>query len=116
MTDTWNHRIQKFSPDGTFLTSWGSEGSGNGQFDSPHGVAVDGSDNVYVADSDNNRIQKFTPGVTFLTSWGIYGSQNGQFYYPHGVSVDAGGTIYVADVFNLASRNSACEVESRNQS
>ena len=44
---------------GTFLTTWGTAGSGNGQFDLPAGVATDGSGNVYVADAGNNRIQKF---------------------------------------------------------
>ena len=48
-----NHRIQKFSSDGTFLATWGSYGSGNGQFYYPGGVAVDGSGNVYVADTGN---------------------------------------------------------------
>ena len=55
VADTCNHRIQKFSSEGVFLAKWGSYGSGDGQFYSPFGVAVDGSGmNVYVADSDNN--------------------------------------------------------------
>ena len=37
----------------------GSSGTGNGQFMSPSGIAVDSSNNVYVADAGNNRIQKF---------------------------------------------------------
>ena len=78
VADTDNHRIQKFTADGTFLTKWGSEwlgfdynpiggavwgseGSGNGQFNSPRGVAVDSVGNVYVADMYNHRIQKFRP-------------------------------------------------------
>ena len=44
---------------GTFLTTWGSSGTGNGQFAGPGGIKVDGSGNVFVADSGNNRIQKF---------------------------------------------------------
>ena len=59
VVDTFNNRIEKFSSTGTFLTTWGSSGMGNGQLDAPYGVAVDGSGNVYVADTDNNRIQKF---------------------------------------------------------
>ena len=55
-----NDRIQKFDASGTFLTAWGSYGSGNGQFSNPIGVATDGSGNLYVADTNNNRIQKFT--------------------------------------------------------
>jgi tripartite motif-containing protein 71 len=58
VADTYNHRIQKFNSDGAFLTKWGSEGSGDGQFNFPT-VAVDSSGNVYVADFGNHRIQKF---------------------------------------------------------
>jgi len=43
-----------------FLAKWGSYGSGDGQFNHPSGVAVDGSGNVYVTDWDNNRVQKFS--------------------------------------------------------
>jgi hypothetical protein len=57
--DFSNHRIQKFTSSGTFLTKWGASGSGDGQFDFPLGVAVDTSGNVYVADNGNRRIQKF---------------------------------------------------------
>jgi len=47
-------------------------GTGNGQFNAPEGVAVDGSGNVFVVDSFNNRIQKFTNPGTFLTAWGSH--------------------------------------------
>ena len=57
----YNYRIQKFSSSGVFLAKWGTEGSGDGQFKDPRGIAVDGSGNVYVADYSNNRIQKFAP-------------------------------------------------------
>ena len=43
----------------SFITKWGSEGEGDGQLHMPEVVAVDSSDNVYVADAVNNRIQKF---------------------------------------------------------
>ena len=72
-------------PCDTFLTAWGSAGSGNGQFSiytGPWDVAVDGSGNVYVADTGNHRIQKFDANGTFLTTWGSYGSGNGQFGAP----------------------------------
>ena len=48
VTDRDNHRIQKFSSSGAYLTQWGSQGSGAGQFSYPYGIAVDGSGNVYV--------------------------------------------------------------------
>jgi len=53
------YRIQKFDSNGSFLTAWGSAGSGDGQFNSPGGVAVEGGGSVYVADAGNYRIQKF---------------------------------------------------------
>ena len=61
MADTFNHRIQKFTSNGGFITQWGSEGSGDSQFRYPKGIAVDATGNVYVADSDNYRILKFAP-------------------------------------------------------
>ncbi|MBW1824420.1 MAG: SMP-30/gluconolactonase/LRE family protein, partial [Deltaproteobacteria bacterium] len=46
--DTRNHRIQKITSDGHFITMWGSKGSEDGQFESPSDIAVDTSGNVYV--------------------------------------------------------------------
>ena len=56
----------------TYLTQWGTLGSGNGQFNEPIGVAVDALGNVYVGDAGNHRIQKFgvLPTPTMSTSWG----------------------------------------------
>src|SRR5207249_9828560 len=85
---------------GTFLTTWGSGGSGPGQFGGPVGVAVDGSGNVFVADEFNDRIQKFDNGGTFLTTWGSGGSGPGQFDVPVGVAGDRGGNVFVTDEFN----------------
>src|SRR5262245_4772913 len=53
-----NNRIEKFDASGTFLSTWGSLGSGDGQFSFPEGVATDGSGYVYVADPFNTRIQR----------------------------------------------------------
>ena len=79
MADTGNNRIQEFSPNGTYITSWGGQGSENGQFNSPSGLDIDSSGNVYVADTYSNRIQEFSPNGTYITSWGGQGSENGQF-------------------------------------
>jgi hypothetical protein len=99
VADPGNSRIQKFDASGTFLTAWGSPGSGNGQFLVPAGVATDGSGNVYVADAGlvDDRIQKFAASGTFLTAWGSSGSGNGQFRFPVGVATDGSGNVYVAD-------------------
>jgi DNA-binding beta-propeller fold protein YncE len=99
-----NYRIQKFSSiDGinyTFVTKWGTQGSGDGQFESPFGIAVDISGNVYVADTFNDRIQKFSSAGSFVTKWGSSGSEDGQFFHPSGIAVDSSGNVYVAEESN----------------
>jgi len=60
-----NARVDKFSPDGVFVKSWGSRGTGEGQFASPRSIAVDAAGNVYVADRGNNRIEVFDNNGTF---------------------------------------------------
>ena len=62
----------KFSPDGQVLTTWGSEGSDDGQFSGFSSVVVDPTTNkVYVADSLNKRIQIFDSTGKFLTKWAV---------------------------------------------
>ena len=100
MADSGNHRIQKFTSDGTFLLKWGSLGTADGQFTSPRGIAVDLSGNVYVGGRQNHRIQKFTSQGVFLAKWGSFGSGEGQFNRPRGIAIDAPGTVYVADTEN----------------
>ncbi len=100
VADYGERRIQKFTGTGTYLTQWGSLGSGNGQFSSPISVATDVAGNVYVADTDNNRIQKFTGTGTYLTQWGSPGGGNGEFSTPGAVATDAAGNVYVADLNN----------------
>jgi DNA-binding beta-propeller fold protein YncE len=95
VADTGNHRIQRFSADGTFLGTWGSRGSGDGQFNNPQSVTVAPDGTVYVADTGNHRIQRFSASGTFLGAWGAQGSGDGQFYDPSGIAVASDGTIYV---------------------
>jgi NHL repeat-containing protein len=92
-------------PCGTFLTSWGSAGSGDGQFNALTGVAVDASGGVFVTDtqglrSPTNRIQKFDPNGIFLAKWGSLGSAAGQFCGPSDIAVDGSGNVFVADTAN----------------
>ncbi len=61
-----NSRIAKVDKDGNWLTSWGEPGNKPGQFDTPHSIAVDAQDNIYVADRGNHRIQVFDPTGKFL--------------------------------------------------
>ncbi len=84
----------------TFVKTWGTFGSSNGQFNSPGGIAVGLSGQVYVGDSQNNRIQKFDSNGGFLLNFGTTGTGNGQFNFPYGVAVNAAGQVYVADANN----------------
>jgi DNA-binding beta-propeller fold protein YncE len=59
VTDSDNHRMQKFGPDGELVVAWGGPGPGPGQFRQPLGVALDGTLDVFVADSGHDRVQKF---------------------------------------------------------
>nr|MDP9333960.1 hypothetical protein [Actinomycetota bacterium] len=88
-------RTTSFSSAGGFVAKWGSTGSGDGKFNSPRGIATDGT-NVYVADSANNRVQKFSSAGGFVAKWGSAGSGDGQFNGPTGVTADT-NFVLVAD-------------------
>ncbi len=100
VVDSGNNRIQKFDSNGTYLSQFGSSGSGNGQFTSPQGIAVDTAGNIYVADSANQRIEKFDSNGNFLFKFGTPGSTPGLLGNTYGVAVDTAGNIYVADPNN----------------
>jgi DNA-binding beta-propeller fold protein YncE len=70
-----NNRIQEFSSAGEYLGQFGTEGTGNGQFDDPRGVALAGSTKIYVADASNDRIQEFTPTTLELTAPSAHDTQ-----------------------------------------
>ena len=102
IADTDNDRIVRRSASGTF-GSWGATGSGNGQFNRPTGLAVDGNGDVYVADSMNHRIQKFSASGAFIAAWGSLGSGTGQYDMPVDVDIGLIGgltLVYVADSNN----------------
>src|SRR5207253_3765209 len=86
------------TPEAATNTFQGRKGTGNGEFDSPTGIAVDGSGNILVADTNNGRIEKFSPTGTFLSTIGSKGSGHGQLGEPNGIAIDRAGNIYVAEV------------------
>ena len=79
------------------ILQWGTEGSGDGQFSYPRGIATSPSGQVYVADTQNHRIERFGPTGNFLGTWGSQGSANGEFDQPVGIAVDTAGNVYVTD-------------------
>ena len=117
LADANNHVIREISTSGviTTIAGTGIEGySGDGaaaisaQLDTPTGVAVDASGNVYIADSHNHRIREISNGtITTIAGTGTPGySGDGaaataaQLSLPSGVAVDATGNVYIADTNN----------------
>jgi len=98
--DTFNNRIQKFHLDGTYITKWGSSGSGNGQFNLPRGVSADPNGDIYVVDYLNYRIQKFSSSGSYITQFASSGSADGQISFTQKASIGPSGAVYVADTFN----------------
>ena len=100
VVDSLNHRVQKFTKEGQFLSNWGDFGSAEGEFDSPWGLGLDGDNNVYIADHKNHRVQKFTSEGEYLMSFGSEGVGRGELTRPSDVTVDPDGDVYVCDWAN----------------
>jgi peptidylamidoglycolate lyase len=64
-----NSRVVHFNKEGHFISQWGSKGSKPGEFNIPHGIDLDSTGNVFVADRENNRIQSFDASGHFLREW-----------------------------------------------
>jgi sugar lactone lactonase YvrE len=82
--------ILKFSKSGTLIKRWGQTGTGPGEFDQPHALAMDSRGRLFVGDRNNNRIQIFDQDGKYLDEWK-------QFSRPSGIFIDKNDTIYVAD-------------------
>lgn len=111
ITDMESSCIKKFSPDGTLLDVFGSEGVADDQLMVPQDVDLDTEGNLYVADTDNNRILKWDQqgncllvlGINELdedAGWLMEGEEPGEFDGPQGVTVDGAGNILIADTNN----------------
>jgi hypothetical protein len=61
-----NSRVAKYDKNGDWVKSWGEPGNGPGQFNTPHAIAIDRNDNVYVGDRGNRRVQVFNTDGKFL--------------------------------------------------
>jgi DNA-binding beta-propeller fold protein YncE len=85
-----NTRVVKFSKDGKFIKWWGGKGTGPGQFDMPHSIAIDSKGRVYVADRSNNRIQIFDQDGKFIDQWTNFGT-------PWGLFITKDDMLYVVD-------------------
>jgi len=108
VTDMDNNRVQKFSLNGAFLSSFGTQGTGNGQFNIPTGIAIDlESSCLYVSDRDNDRVQVFDLQGGFLRAFNgeAYnkklnkpeGLAVGLFYTYSGTGCTTTKAVFVAD-------------------
>ena len=102
VADTANHRVQRFTYAGKFLSSFGERGFGEdlSGLNWERDVAVSPSGMIWVADSKNNRLLEFTAaGAATGKALGRLGSANGQFNWPYALSF-LGSDLVVADTFN----------------
>ena len=116
VAELFSHCIRKISPAGVFSTFAGLAGTsgtsdGNGaaaRFNSPFGIVIDSSDNLYVVDAFNHAIRKITPTADVTTFAGLPGTPgytddtgtNARFTHPWALTIDASGNLFVADAGN----------------
>jgi DNA-binding beta-propeller fold protein YncE len=86
-----NARVHKFSPDGELMTSWAEPGTGRGQFQIPHGIAIDSRGIVFVADRESDRIQLFDQQGRYLDEWT-------DVQRPTEIAIDSDGRVWVSEL------------------
>jgi len=121
IVNSLNSRIQTFTKNGEYISSFGTKGDGPGDLDMPRGIAIDNAGDIYVTDWNNHRVQKFGPGGNHLLTFGsaertgvapdgstpyAYVTEAhvpvnpNSLNHPTGVTVDGDGDVYVADWMN----------------
>jgi len=106
-TDTETHLVQRFAPSGQVTMVLGMKNKASeGWYDrgynlvllnSPHDVAFDKSDNIFVVDKGNHRIVKFNPDGLLLKAWGKKGDKKGEFNFAHSIVIDKSDRVLIAD-------------------
>ena len=91
-------RIMKFDKTGKYLMEWGKKGTGPGEFDTPHAIALDSQGRLFVADRANSRVQVFDQMGKLLEVWRQFGRASGLF-------IDANDVMYAADSESNTPRN-----------
>jgi len=102
VADTFNHRIQKLSANGTFIKMWGTFAQGDDPENlwGPRSIAVAPNGNVLVTDTGNKRVLVFDKNLNYVTQFGGAGFEAGQFDEPVGIAINSDGLVAVADTWN----------------
>lgn len=102
VSDTFNHRVQRFSSTGAFQAQWGYRGRGTGTaMDYPRGIAVDPADrSVWLNNTRSANIKHYSASGGYLGEFGTQGAGADQFYYSRGIMVGPDGRVYVPDSGN----------------
>ena len=93
VSDSWNHRVQKFSTHGKFLSMFGSKGSGDGQLCHPQGLTIGPDGIIYVSDRDNDRIVAFSEVGAFVRNIDV----SEIVRCPAGLAISADGNLHVTE-------------------
>jgi streptogramin lyase len=102
VTDTWNYRIQKFSPEGEFIRMWGNYNIGSSPqgLYGPRGIMVNMDGRVFVTDTGNKRVVIYDSDGNYLNEFGSGGLDVGNFDEPVGIAMDNEGKIFIVDTWN----------------
>lgn len=100
-----NARIVKYSGDGTYIGSWGKKGTGAGEFEAPHALAMDSRGRLFVGDRGNSLVQIFDQDGIFLEEWSEFGQ-------PSGIYIDSNDILYVTDATSRVNTSRGIRVAS----
>ncbi len=101
VADTHYHRVLIYDRQGQLLDEFGEHGNGDGQFQLPTDVAVDGEGFIYVSEyNGNDRITKWTPDLAFVLAIGEQEVDGRRLARPAAIDIDAQQTLWVADACN----------------
>ena len=105
VTDSKNNRVQEWemaetAPAPKYASTFGTEGTGDGQFNHPADVARTANGQLLVVDAENDRVERFSEEGKYLGQFGSEGDEPGQFEHPVALAVAPNGDILVADTLS----------------
>jgi sugar lactone lactonase YvrE len=96
--DVGNHRVLAYDPSGAFVTTWGSEGTAQGQFSDPVDILVRDDGSVAVLDDNRGVVETYDRDGTVLGSINVSTTTPAGFNTANGLAIDSSGNLYVSQV------------------